>query len=104
MAFLNLFLHAIFLISCISTIESKNESMTGIQRKLGLFDYGNSPNIIIRRKEEIRSKAKAFLFEAIQYNYMYISLLCSSFLLVLFLFLISCVWHYWHFFVPFNRI
>jgi hypothetical protein len=55
------------------------------------------PLMILRKNAEIRSKAKSFVFETINQNYMYISLLCSTYLFILFIFLISCVWNYWEF-------
>ena len=55
----------------------------------------NENSLINMKNAEIRSKAKDFIVQTINQNYMYTCLICSVYLLVMFLFLINCIWVYW---------
>jgi hypothetical protein len=57
--------------------------------------YLQQSNLLFQKNADIRSKAKEFVIETINQNYMYLSLMSSIYLLVLFLFLINCIWNYW---------
>jgi hypothetical protein len=72
-----------------SNIISKSLNLT----KKG--SYLQQSNLLFQKNANIRSKAKEFVIETINQNYMYLSLMSSIYLLVLFLFLINCIWNYW---------
>ena len=69
-----------------------------LAKSLNLTKVGNylhESNLLFQKNVELRSKAKEFVFETINQNYMYISLMSSIYLLIFVLFLINCIWNYW---------